>query len=224
MNQPAVPTAHLLRSPLTVAVAVAGALVGALVGSLAGTLTAIVLAVLGAFIAVGVRVAASGAGTPKRASMDPFTLQEPWRRLVQDALGARDRFHRAVDATAPGPMRDRVEELGRRVDAAVAEVWHNARAGHELATARRELGSSGPSADRLDERIAATEARLRRVDDRLTETIGLAIELSVSGRDDFEPIEERVASITDELGAIREAIAETRGLGGHPGATGGSAS
>jgi hypothetical protein len=38
--------------------------------------------------------------------IDPFTLQEPWRRYVQEALQARNRFDEAVGRTRPGPLRD----------------------------------------------------------------------------------------------------------------------
>ena len=41
----------------------------------------------------------------RRERIDPFTLQEPWRRYVQEALQARNRFDEAVGRTRPGPLR-----------------------------------------------------------------------------------------------------------------------
>lgn len=226
MNAP-VPasTNSVLTSPLTIAVAVVGALVGALIGSLAGPVGAVLIAVLGALVAVGVRVVTAGAATAPSTVIDPFTVQEPWRRLTQDALKARTTFHEAIDRTAAGPIRERLDDIGRRVDAAVDEVWHNARAGHDLAAAQRRISAESDSARRLGEQVTTTEARLRKVNDDLTSTIALAIELSVSASapDEFNSIETTVSSIAIELDAIQSAIAETTSITRRPGTAGGTA-
>lgn len=218
-------TNSVLTSPLTIAVAVLGALVGALIGSLAGPIGAVVIAMLGALVAVGVRVVTAGAATAPSTVIDPFTVQEPWRRLTQDALKARSTFHEAIDRTASGPIRDRLADIGRRVDAAVDEVWHNARAGHELAAAQRRISTGSDSSRRLGEQVATTEARLRTVNENLTSTIALAVELSVSASapDEFNSIEANVSSITNELDAIQSAIAETTSITRRPGSQGGTA-
>src|SRR5919106_2442022 len=47
--------------------------------------------------------------------IDPFTLQEPWRRYVQEALQARNRFNEAVARTRAGPLRDHLAEIAARM-------------------------------------------------------------------------------------------------------------
>lgn len=76
---------------------------------------------------------------PRRERIDPFTLQEPWRRFVQNALQARTRFAEAVTRVQPGPLRDRLEEIGERMQTGVDECWQIARRGQALARARRGI-------------------------------------------------------------------------------------
>jgi hypothetical protein len=91
--------------------------------------------------------------TPQDARIDPFTLSEPWRHYVQDALQAHARFTEAVHGARSGPTKDRLREIGERVSTGVEEVWRIARRGHDLVDARRRLD---PEAIRRD--IAATQA------------------------------------------------------------------
>ena len=79
---------------------------------------------------------------PRRAKpddIDPFRLVDPWRTLVRDALAAQRSFTRSVEDTRPGPMRDRLTELGTRVGDAVRECWRIAQRGQELDRAARKL-------------------------------------------------------------------------------------
>ena len=64
--------------------------------------------------------------------VDPFAVGEPWRRYVQSSQSARTRFATAVDATASGPLRDRLESIGVRVNEAAQEMWVIAKDGHTL--------------------------------------------------------------------------------------------
>ncbi len=64
--------------------------------------------------------------------VDPFAVGEPWRRYVQSSQSARTRFATAVDATASGPLRDRLESIGERVNEAAQEIWVIAKDGHTL--------------------------------------------------------------------------------------------
>src|SRR6266496_2447178 len=73
----------------------------------------------------GVRVmAAMGTGRPRGDRIDPFTLQEPWRRAVQDAVAARARFREAVGRTQPGPLQDTLQGIAGQMDTLVEESWH----------------------------------------------------------------------------------------------------
>src|SRR5215831_8357150 len=65
-------------------------------------------------------------------TIDPFRVGEPWRRLVQGALKAQSRYRQTVASTAPGPMHDRLAEIGTHLDDAVSECWRIAQRGYEL--------------------------------------------------------------------------------------------
>ncbi len=141
------PVARAITSPTGILALGAGAAVGILSGG--GVIAAVVLGALG----WGGRIFAAIPRAPKDARIDPFTLAEPWRHFVTDALQARTRFHEAVGSAQEGPMRDRLQEIRSRVDTGVEEVWRIARRGHSLVDARRRVD---PDAVRRE--IAATEA------------------------------------------------------------------
>jgi hypothetical protein len=141
------PVARAITSPLGILALGAGASIGILLGG--GLAGAVVLGLVG----WGGRVAAAIPRAPADARIDPFTLADPWRRYVTDALQARTRFAEAVGSARAGPMRDRLAEIQSRVDTGVEEVWRIARRGHDLVDARRRVD---PDAIRRD--IAATEA------------------------------------------------------------------
>ena len=67
----------------------------------------------------------------RRERIDPFTLQEPWRRYVQEALQARNRIDEAVGRTRPGPLRDHLAEIAARMHTGVDECWLIAKRGQE---------------------------------------------------------------------------------------------
>lgn len=141
------PVARAIVSPTGILALGAGAGLGILTGGGA------IAAVIGGLVAWAARV---GLAIPRAASeerVDPFTLSEPWRHYVQDAIQARNRFTEAVGTARRGPMRDRLQEIEERVETGVREVWRIARRGHDLVDARRRLD---PDAIRRD--IAATEA------------------------------------------------------------------
>ena len=141
------PVARAITSPLGILALGAGASIGILLGG--GLAGAVVLGLVG----WGGRVAAANPRAPADARIDPFTLADPWRRYVTDALQARTRFAEAVGSAREGPMRERLVEIQSRVDTGVEEVWRIARRGHDLVDARRRVD---PEAIRRD--IAATEA------------------------------------------------------------------
>ena len=71
--------------------------------------------------------------------IDPFTLKEPWRRYVQEALQARNRFDEAVGRTRPGPLRDHLADIAERMHTGVEECWLIAKRGQALVDARRGI-------------------------------------------------------------------------------------
>lgn len=173
-------------SPTAVAAVAAGALIGLLAHS-------VVLAVLLAVCAWGVRMVAAavrrraGAGRPHPARLDPWSVPEPWRQLLQQALAAQNRFDQTVSGWPPGPTRERLEALQPRVYQELAQLeatarhgaaaagWTGARIapgrpGREALTAelksvqaeRARLAGSAPGrAAELDRREEAVAAQLR---------------------------------------------------------------
>jgi hypothetical protein len=136
-----------VTSPLGILALGAGASIGILAG--AGVAGAAVLGLL----AWAGRVVAAIPRAPEASRIDPFTLSEPWRHFVTDALQARARFHQAVESAREGPMRDRLREIEGRIDTGLDEVWRIARRGHDLVGARRQLDPEG-----IRRELAATEA------------------------------------------------------------------
>lgn len=141
------PVARAITSPSGILALGAGAGIGIVAGG--GVIGAVVLAL----VAFAGRVGLAIPRAPRDERIDPFTLSEPWRHYVQDALQARTRFEEAVDGARSGPTKERLREIGERVSTGVREVWRIARQGHDLVDARQRLD---PDAIRRD--IAATEA------------------------------------------------------------------
>src|SRR4051794_5464258 len=91
--------------------------------------------------------------TPRTGRIDAFAVSEPWRRHVAAAVSAQRRFTSIVGTTGPGPLRDRMVEMGRQVDRSVQECWEIARRGDQLDGTIRNLSG------------AAVQARLERATD-----------------------------------------------------------
>lgn len=110
-----------------------------------------VLAVVGAgALAWAARVAFALPRRAKGDRMDPFTLNEPWRKSVIDAQVAKRRFDDAVRQADNGPLRDRLAEIGARLDEAVREVWRIAQRGHLMAKGLKQLDVEGTQRDLVD--------------------------------------------------------------------------
>ena len=121
--------------------------VGLVAGVAVGALVVVAGLPLWAGLAAGVAVWAVNVvrllpRAPRAARIDPFTVQEPWRRFVQDALQARSRFRAAVDRAPAGPLHDRLREIASRVDEGVDEVWQIAQRGHTMVAARRGIDTA----------------------------------------------------------------------------------
>lgn len=131
------PVARAMMSPSGILLAGAGASVAILAGL--GPIGAVALAA----IAWAGRV---GYAIPRKAGddrIDPFTLNEPWRRFVQSALQSQARFDQAVHQAERGPLRDRLGQIGDRVHDAVREAWRVARQGQVLADAGAQIDTAG---------------------------------------------------------------------------------
>lgn len=223
-----------LLKPLPVVLAVVGAGVGFAV---AGPIAAVAAAV----VAWGGGAAVLPPPAPPRPRMDPFTLGEPWRHAVRDALQAQTRFRAVVRDAQAGPLRERLEDIGRRIDHGVEEAWRAAKQGQALVEARkridagkaqRELAAAEAdereagglvdalraqvaSAERLDRTIADARDRLRVTNARLDEAAARAAELSVAAHDvaELRGLGDDVESLVHDLEALRLGLEEV----GRPG-------
>ena len=146
------PVARAVTSPGAILAIGAGAGIGILTGG--GIVAAVVLGAVG----WGARVAAAIPRRARGTRIDPFTLSEPWRHFVTDALQARTRFHEAVGAARSGPMRDRLQGIQERVDAGVDDVWRIARRGDDLVAARRRVDPDAIRAEMERTRANADQA------------------------------------------------------------------
>jgi hypothetical protein len=145
------PVARAITSPTGILALGAGAAAGILLGG--GPIGAVVAGLL----LWGGRIGLAIPRAPADARIDPFTLSEPWRHFVTDALQARNRFHDSVRRARAGPLRDRLGEIESRVDTGVREVWRIARQGHALVDARRRIDP-----DAVRRHIAATQANAQQ--------------------------------------------------------------
>lgn len=111
----------------------------AVVAAVAGLplVAAVLLGVLA--YAVRVAVAIPGAAGRRPERIDPFTVQEPWRRFVQEALQARSRFDELVHRMPDGPLRENLAGIAGRMHAVVEENYRVAQQGQALAKARRTI-------------------------------------------------------------------------------------
>lgn len=141
------PVARAITSPTGILALGAGAGLGILTGG--GIVAAVVLGLVAYAGRIGFAIPRADQGE----RIDPFTLSEPWRHFVQDAIQAQRRFADAVHDARPGPTKDRLRQIEHRVETGVREVWRIARRGHDLVAARRRLDP-----DAIRREMAATQA------------------------------------------------------------------
>lgn len=192
-------------------------------GAAAGAGAAVAGLPLAAAAGIGAGAWAAGVAVvlgrrPAGAPIDPFAVGEPWRHFVRDALQAQARFRRTVGTVPPGPLRDRLDDIGARVDGAVAECWRIARHGHAIDRALRDLSPSLPSqaatAARLTAAASDARDRLRLVDARLDEAAARAAELALGrpdGAADAAGLSRELEAVVSELESLRLALEEVEG-------------
>jgi serine/threonine protein kinase len=201
------PVLEAMWSPSAILAAGSGAAVGVVVSGPA-------LGVATGVAAWLVRLAVAVPGRPRADRVEPYMLDEPWRRLVVDAQQARDQFRAAIAAARPGPLRDHLTEIDLRLDDAVRDSWQvalrgqtlsRARSTHDAAGLRVELqaltddpASSASSleaaqrqldaVERMDRVISDARDRLRLTVARLREAVATVVELSVHAVSDASAV------------------------------------
>jgi hypothetical protein len=154
---------------------------------------------------------------------------------VADALAARRRYRELVSGLRPGPVRDRLEALGTRVDAGVTAIWETVhRAGElervlatldpdrvtaEFKQARRSGASPEileahearfRSVQRLLNSLDEVAERLRLIDVRLGGAVARAAEVALASGAGAEQLDADLAAVVDDLGALRAGLDAVR--------------
>ncbi len=227
-------TARAITSPLSIVAGGAGIAVGIVTG-----LPIAAAVVLGAAAWAG-RVLLGMPKSERGPEIDPFTLSEPWRQYVGAAQASKLRYDRTIKAMRPGPLRDRLVELGGRINTGIEEAWRVASRGDDLDGALRELNpnliqaelqqaqhlpanagrdatvaslqSQWASFSRLSQVREDASTHLRTLDARLDELVARAVELSVTGAADVGGLGSDVDVMVSDMEALRQALDETNGV------------
>jgi hypothetical protein len=149
---------------------------------------AIVLGGLGTAVAIvaGAPIAAAAAvgavawaarvaiGLPRKGRgdrIDPFTLKVQWRKPVHEALQAQRRFDDAVRKADAGPLKERLSEIGQRIDAGVRACWRVAQRGQAIEEGLGSLDVESTKRDLVDVerdlRASPDDARLQQTRESL---------------------------------------------------------
>lgn len=173
-------------------------------------------------VAVGAGVLAYAAGTglsllrrrrPRAERIDPFGVGERWRPFVKGALQAQARYRQTVATVAPGPLRERLEEIGRKIDRGVEECWLVAQRGHAIDGAVSTLGAS-----RARDRLAASDEGRDGAGDPAGESVTRSLEAQVSAAGRLEDVASEAVARLRLLGTrLDEAVATAIELAMHSG-------
>ena len=235
--------ARAIMSPSGILLAGAGVSAGILAGI--GIPAAVVV---GALVWGGRVGYAVMKGRPRTEKIEPFTIQDPWRTLVHRAQSTGQRFEDAVRQTAPGPLRDRLAEVGERVQTAVSQAWAIAKRGNaldnavqaldiegvrrQLAQAQRNAGrdtnqdaivrslqAQVDSAERLATVAEDARNRLQRLNAELAEAVARAVELSLSAAD-AGALQPLGSDVENVVGELESLRQALEETGGQPGQAG----
>lgn len=133
--------------------------------------------VVGAVAGVGAYGVKVLAAVPRRGGqddIDPRRLRSPWRDYVLETQIAKARYDKVLRSASDGPLKDRLAQLGGRIDDGVREAWRIAQRGqllqdglHQLQpnVAERQLQQARAEADRqpseaVSQRIASLESQV----------------------------------------------------------------
>ena len=109
-----------------------------------GVGVAVGFANVGAGIGVGVALYAGLVGAampkgPKRPNIDPFVLSEPWRQIMQQAVGSGRKLRATIETVEDGPLKDNMRGIAEQLEHGLDEAWEIARRGDEIDDAVRRL-------------------------------------------------------------------------------------
>lgn len=153
------------------------------------------------------------AARPHPAELDPYSVPEPWRQLLQQALAAQSRYDQTVSNWPSGPTRDRLTTLQPRVYEEVAQLGALARqgaaaggwTGATFASGRPTPAALGEELERVQaERVRLGEDAPARAAELLRREEALAAQLRAVHRAD-----QVAAEIQDRLRRALARLDET---------------
>ena len=146
----------------------------------------------------------------KRAGerIDAFRVGEPWRGFVLDAQQAQARFDRTVSRMRPGPLRERLGDVGRRLAEGVTESWRIARQGDALQGAFQQLDVRQVQMDLAETRAERKAARGDESRTRALERTEAALESQLASAERIRDVAREAADRLRVLNAqLDEAVA-----------------
>jgi hypothetical protein len=167
-----------------------------LLGAAAGVVAGVAgVPILGA-VTIGLAVYAGAVllavpRNPRKAAVDPFSVGEPWRQFVQAGQRSSRRLNETVRAVAPGPLRDRLQDIADRLDEGLREGWEIAKRGHQIDAAVRALDPP-----RLRSRLETLRTQAAAGS---TENLAAAIESTENQLASAERMKQRSAETADQL-------------------------
>jgi hypothetical protein len=129
--------------------------------------------------------------------VDPFAVGEPWRRYVQSSQSARNRFFSAIDTTPSGPLRDRLESIGERINEAAQEVWVIAKDGHALNGALKAINVS-----EINQRVIASTADLQGAAPERLPSLQSSLDSALARQQSAQRLSAQRTSLEDRLRAL----------------------
>lgn len=155
----------------------------------------------------------------RRVRIDPFGVGEPWRHLVKSALQAQARYDRAVSGVAAGPLRERLDDIGRRIEEGTQECWRVAQRGDALQDAISLL-DDGEAKAGLAATVSDTREHLARLEAGLGQAAAGAVELSArhATAGEAAALGDGVDHLVDDVTALRFALDDVSAAGPEPGA------
>lgn len=195
--------ARALTSPSGILALGAGAAVGIVATAPLSIPLAVAGAVVGGALGLGGRVALAIPRNQPGPRIDPFSVQEPWRGFVLDAIRARARFTEAIRTFQAGPLRDSLGTIDQRLDDALGECWRVAQQGQLLTDARAQISDRDITVE-LRKVEAGTTAGDASNEVRASTKRSLEAQLASARR-----MDDLIVRTRDELGLINARLDET---------------
>lgn len=160
--------ARAITAPSSILLLGGAAAAGILIG---GPLVGVVAGVA----AYGGRVLAAVPRRGRADAIDPSRLRSPWRDYVQETMVAQRRYEKVVKDTQPGPLRDRLAQIGERIQDGVRESWRIAQRGQALEDALHQLDTRQAA-----RQLAAARDELQRTPNESTRQRVASLEAQVA--------------------------------------------